>query len=547
VLTGTASAESFARMLSMVTGTRQETIKMSNDCLHKAQVKSEANPGALEANALVAVIGAGTMGAGIATVAAMAGHTVILYDSNPAASAAAVAAIKKDLGASAEKERISFEQASLTGERLSVGEKLSSLKDASLIVEAIVENLSVKKELLRSLESFVTTDCILATNTSSISISRLASGLQRSERVVGMHFFNPATKMRLVEVIEGLETRPEVAKIIFETAKLWGKQPVYAKSTPGFIVNRVARPYYAEALRLLGEGAADPATIDAIMHDCAGFRMGPFELMDLIGNDVNFSVTKSIFEAFYFDPRFTPSVLQQELVDAGHFGRKTGRGFHDYSAGALPPAPKNVSKVPALGKISLQIDTSFGKALLARLPGSIVVEELAVDTTEPLMKVGEACIYVTDGRTANEHAFANGKKNVILCDSCLDYSQSTRVAVTKASLCTEEALLLTIGVFQDAKFAVSVIEDVAGMVVMRTVCMIVNEAFDLVNQQVCSEEALDTAMQLGMNYPLGPIGWTSLFGAETVYTVLKNLGRHYGEDRYRISPRISSKHWTSCA
>jgi 3-hydroxybutyryl-CoA dehydrogenase len=519
---------------------------MSIDCLHKAQVKSEDNFSALEASALVAVIGAGTMGAGIATVAAIAGHTVILYDSNPAASAAAVAAIKKDLGVSAEKERISFEQASLASERLSVAEKLSSLKDASLIVEAIVENLSAKKELLKSLETVVASDCILATNTSSISISRLASGLQYPDRVVGMHFFNPATRMRLVEVIQGLETRPEVAKIVFDTARLWGKQPVYAKSTPGFIVNRVARPYYAEALRILVEGAADPATIDVIMHDSAGFRMGPFELMDLIGNDVNFSVTKSIFEAFYFDPRFTPSVLQQEMVDAGHFGRKTGRGFHDYSFAALPRAPKNVFKVPASGKISLQTDTSFGKAFLARLPGYIVVEELAVDSAEPLMKVGEACIYLTDGRTANERASADREKNVILFDACLDYSKSTRVAVTKASSCTEKALLFTIGLFQEANFVVSVIEDVAGMVVMRTICMIVNEAFDLVNQHVCSEEALDPAMQLGMNYPLGPIGWTSLLGMETVYTVLQNLGRHYGEDRYRISPRISSKHWTAC-
>jgi 3-hydroxybutyryl-CoA dehydrogenase len=518
---------------------------MSVDSLHKAEMKSEANLYALDANALVAVIGAGTMGAGIATVAAMAGHRVIMYDSNPAASAAAVLAIKKDLEASAEKERITFEQASSAIERLGVAEGISYLKDASLIVEAIVENLSAKKELLKSLETFVTADCILATNTSSISISRLASGLQRPERVVGMHFFNPATKMRLVEVIQGLETRPEVAEIVFDTAKLWGKQPVHAKSTPGFIVNRVARPYYAEALRIFGEGASDPATIDAIMHDCAGFRMGPFELMDLIGNDVNFSVTKSIFESFYFDTRFTPSVLQQEMVDAGRFGRKTGRGFHDYSPGALPRAPKNVSKVPVHGQISLQTDTSFGKALLARLPDTVVVENLLVDTTEPLMKVGEACIYLTDGRTANERASADRKKNVILFDACLDYSKSTRVAVAKASSCTEEAMLFTIGVFQEANFAVSMIEDVAGLVVMRTVCMIVNEAFDLVNQQVCSEEALDIAMQLGMNYPLGPIGWTSLLGSETVYTVLQNLGRHYGEDRYRISPRISSKHWAA--
>ena len=223
------------------------------------------------------------------------------------------------------------------------------------MVEAIVENLDVKRMPVRRPGSHGGDDCILATNTSSISVTAIAAKLRRPARLVGMHFFNPVPLMALVEVISGLATDAAVAQTVYATAAAWGKSPVHAKSTPGFIVNRVARPFYAEGLRLLSEQAADAATIDAVMRDCGGFRMGPFELMDLIGHDVNFSVTQSVFNAYFGDPRFTPSVLQQEMVNAGFLGRKSGRGFYRYDdAAQAAPQPQAEAAQPKPEFVSYQ-------------------------------------------------------------------------------------------------------------------------------------------------------------------------------------------------
>ena len=218
------------------------------------------------------------------------------------------------------------------------------------MVEAIVEDLAIKRTLLRELEVVVSPDAILATNTSSLSITALAAGMKHPGRVVGMHFFNPAPLMPLVEVVSGLATDADIANTAYATARAWGKSPVHARSTPGFIVNRCARPFYAEALRALAECAADPATLDAIMREAGGFRMGPFELMDLIGLDVNIAVTRGVWEAFFHDPRFTPSVTQQEMVAAGYLGRKAGRGFYDYGANAVKPAPSTRAPAAAAGQ-----------------------------------------------------------------------------------------------------------------------------------------------------------------------------------------------------
>jgi len=221
--------------------------------------------------------------------------------------------------------------------RISIVDELAGLASAALVIEAIVEKLEVKQQVFAELENLCGDDVILASNTSSLSITAIGAGLVRPERLVGMHFFNPAPIMKLVEVVSGLATDSEVAASIFATAENWGKLAVHACSTPGFIVNRVARPFYAEGLRLLQEGAADVATIDAILRDCGGFRMGPFELMDLIGHDVNYAVTESVHAACYGDQRFTPSLLQKELVDGGFLGIKSGRGFYQHGDGAEKP------------------------------------------------------------------------------------------------------------------------------------------------------------------------------------------------------------------
>lgn len=297
------------------------------------------NSGALAPSAVVGVIGAGAMGAGIAQVAAAAGHAVLLYDLNEAACDKALAGIRAQFARLAEKGRLEPAQADAAGNRIRAVRALADFAGTALIVEAAAERLDVKREIFATLERHVDDACVLATNTSSISITSIAAGLRAPQRVAGLHFFNPAPLMALVEVVSGLATAPEVAGMLHATAAAWGKQPVMAKSTPGFIVNRVARPYYAEALRVLNEQGGTPATIDAVMREAGGFRMGPFELMDLIGHDVNFAVTESVFRAYFNDPRYTPSLIQQELVNAGFLGRKSGRGFYSYADGATPPAP----------------------------------------------------------------------------------------------------------------------------------------------------------------------------------------------------------------
>src|SRR6202522_1028572 len=288
-----------------------------------------------DSEALVAVVGCGVMGVGIAQLAAIAGQRAVPYDIRRGALAVAIDALKIGVERLVDKSRIAAEGGRQALARIGVAQSLGDLRVATRVIEAVAEDLQGKRELFKELEAIVSKDCLLASNTSSLSITAIASHLKFPERVVGMHFFNPVQSMQLVEVVRGLATSDICAQTTYATAARWGKAPVYTKSTPGFIVNRVARPYYAEGLRLLNERAGTPASIDAIMREAGGLRMGPFELMDLIGHDTNLAVTKSIFQAYFCDPRFSPSVIQQELVDAGYLGRKSGRGFYEYGPNAF--------------------------------------------------------------------------------------------------------------------------------------------------------------------------------------------------------------------
>jgi 3-hydroxybutyryl-CoA dehydrogenase len=279
----------------------------------------------------IGVIGAGTMGAGIAQVAAQAGHKVVLSDTNAAQLQKAEKQINTSLEKLVEKAKISADAAQDIKANLQYTTHLSDHQEAILVIEAIVENLGIKHELFKQLEQVVSANCILASNTSSLSIASIGSCLSQPERFLGIHFFNPATLMPLVEVIPGVATSANVTQQIDELISSWKKTVVVCKDTPGFIVNRVARPFYGEALRIYEEGLADFATIDWAMTQIGGFRMGPFTLMDYIGNDINYTVTETVFAAFYFDPRFKPSFTQKRHMEAGFLGRKTGRGFYDYS------------------------------------------------------------------------------------------------------------------------------------------------------------------------------------------------------------------------
>ncbi|KXU96019.1 3-hydroxyacyl-CoA dehydrogenase [Caballeronia megalochromosomata] len=492
---------------------------------------------AIQTSALVGVIGAGAMGAGIAQVAALAGHTVLLYDLDAKTLDKAHAGIATNVQRLIDKKKLDQTAGQEAIERVRIITDLADLRTASLVIEAVAERLDVKRALFGQLESIVTPDCILATNTSSISITAIAAPLKHPSRVVGMHFFNPAPLMALVEVVRGLATSDAVAQTVYATSAAWGKKPVHAKSTPGFIVNRVARPFYAEGLRVLNEQGADAASIDAVMRDSGGFRMGPFELMDLIGHDVNFAVTQSVFNAYFNDPRFTPSLIQQELVNAGFLGRKTGRGFYDYAADAVKTAVRIETRTRTPSKIVLGESVPLYQHLQARIGEGSVSRN---DMPGLVAQIDDAYLFLTDGRTATERAHALGIDNLVLIDLALDYASAQSVAITRARQCTDDAYAAAAGALTNAGYAVVPLNDVAGMAVMRTVAMLVNEAADAVNQGVCTSADLDLAMEKGVNYPLGPLAWGERIGIARIHDVLLNLAAHYGEDRYRASPLVSA-------
>jgi 3-hydroxybutyryl-CoA dehydrogenase len=306
------------------------------------------------------VVGAGAMGGGIAQVLVEAGWEVLLYDTQDASLENGIARVRGVWDKLVEKGKISDAQRSAYNQQLSAAYVLREATDVSLVIEAIYENLDAKRSVFTTLDDVVREDCILATNTSSLSVSSIAAGVKRPERVVGLHFFNPAPLMPLVEIVPGIATAPEVVEACMAAVAAWGKVGVVAKDTPGFLVNRIARPFYGEALHLFEEQMADMATIDWALTELGGFRMGPFALMDLIGHDVNYVVTETVWKQFYYDPRFRPSLSQKRLLDAGWLGRKSGRGFYDYRNGATLPEPTR--------------DEALGRAIVDRVVAMLINE-----------------------------------------------------------------------------------------------------------------------------------------------------------------------------
>lgn len=459
----------------------------------------------------VGVIGAGTMGAGIAQLAAAAGHPVLLFDAFEGAAEKGRSRIAKGLDKLVERGRMARAEADALVGRITVAGELGDFAGAALAVEAIVEDLDVKRKLFADLESVMGEDAILATNTSSISVTAIARDLTRPGRLVGMHFFNPAPVMKLVEVISGVATDPDVAATIFDTAEAWGKVAVHARSTPGFIVNRVARPYYAEALRLCEEQVADPATLDALMTEGAGFRMGPFALMDLIGNDVNYLVSLSVFNAYYQEPRFRPSGSQLELVNAGRLGRKSGRGFFDYADDATVPQPST----EPVRDVDQFAGFRFG---------------------EPFDS-GGIQILGTDGRTAKSIGQKTGKPTIVY--DFVDVSGgSKRLGFAVSADVSGDQIDRFVATLTLHGLAATRLPDWPGLVAMRTLAMLANEGFEAVMQGVTDEAGVDAAMRFGVNYPKGPIGWARAIGLSRILSVLDTIHDLTGDPRYRASLRL---------
>ncbi len=495
---------------------------------------------ALPMSQAVLVLGAGTMGCGIAEVAATAGHPVYLHDANPQAVVAGLERIASSLARGVARERMASDQAVAIRERVSAWDAGQTRVQVGMVIEVIVEKLEAKIDLLRAIEEQVCDDTILASNTSSLSISAIGAALRCPKRFAGMHFFNPATMLPLVEVVRGLATAPSVLETIEHTARAWGKSPVLCDASPGFIVNRVARPFYGEALRSLQEHATDPATLDAIMRESGGFRMGPCQLMDLIGHDVNLAVTQSVHQGFFGYARYRPSPVQQALVDAGWLGRKTGKGFFDYAVDALPEQPQSL---PAYGSRPARIEFDAASAALApivemlRAHGGVAVTPGA---PTDLLRVDGHAVALTDGRSAAQRSVDAGEP-VIVFDLMLDLRAATRVAIAAPGGATAEHLVRVAAMFQLLGKCVSLVDDIPGMLVARTVAMLVNEAFDAQQQAVAAPEDIDLAMRLGVNYPIGPVAWGERIGHGYVLRLLDHLARTCGAERYAASLLLRRK------
>ena len=490
---------------------------------------------ALDLSSPVAVVGTGTMGQGIAQVALTAGHVVRLYDAVPGRAREATDAIGARLDRLVEKDRLTAADRDAARTRLLPAETLADLADCTLVIEAVLEQLDVKQQLMRDLEDIVGEDCLLATNTSSLSVTAIGGALRNPGRFVGLHFFNPAPLLPLVEVVSGFATDVTSATRAYEMSRAWGKTPVACADTPGFIVNRIARPFYAEAFRLYEEGAADPATIDAVLRECGGFRMGPFELTDLIGHDVNEAVTRSVWESFFHDPKFTPSLAQRRLVESGRLGRKSGRGWYDHAQGAQRPEPRTAGPEDAPGEVTVSVGEGSPAAALLELireAGIKVHEGHSAREYETHIELpGDGLLYLADGGVSTQE----DDSDAVQFDLALDYRSATRIALAPADSARPETVRAATGLFQALGKQVSVIDDVPGLIVARTVAMLVDFAADALARGVASAADIDTAMRLGVNYPRGPLEWGDVLGPGWVYCLLQELRENYPGGRYASS------------
>lgn len=482
----------------------------------------------------VGVVGAGAMGRGIAQIAAQAGSTVHLFDLQPQAVAAAREAVFSQWDKLAEKGRLTTAQVAEAKSRLGSATELADLAGCDLVVEAVVERIDVKKSLFSQLEGIVGDHTVLATNTSSLSVTAIAAGLKRPQQFAGYHFFNPVPLMKVVEVIAGLKTDPSVCEALTRFSREMGHTPVQALDTPGFIVNHAGRGYGTEALRIVGEGISDFATIDRILKDQVGFKLGPFELMDLTGLDVSHPVMESIYQQYYDEPRYRPSVIAAQRAAGGVVGRKVGEGFYAYPQGKqqIPPEPpppqvdplppvwvsaraaRRAELLQLLKDLGARIETGAApspQALTLVAPlGFDVTTVAVVERLDPARTVGIDML-VEDGAT---------RRRVLACNPA-----------TRADMRDAAHTLFS----RDGK-PVSVIRDSGGFVTQRVVATIVNIAADMCQQRVCTPADLETAVTRGLGYPLGPLAMGDRWGPANILEVLFNLQTVYGDPRYRPSP-----------
>ena len=472
---------------------------------------------------LVAVCGAGAMGSGIAQVAAQAGHSVVVFDTSDAALARGRTGVETSLASLIDRGRLSFAAAEAVAGQIAWTSRIEDIGPAGLVIEAIVEDAGLKAQLFDRIEAVVADTAILATNTSSLAVTVLAAARAAPARFLGLHFFNPAPVMKLVEVISGTETEPGVVDEAMRLRSAWGKSAIRVRDVPGFIVNRVARAYYAEGFRALGEGVARPEVLDALFRRAAGFRMGPLELADLIGQDINFAVARSVHDAYSGATRFTLQPAQRTLVEAGRLGRKSGRGVYDYDIGGAPTVDgSGESLTPGHIFIGAEVDP-----ILAELVGHAGGVHGAAPSG--CIEADGVLVAISDGRFAATWAAQHGKPVVLLDWGARDADACGYAVSAPPARAFARGLLAAIG--RDA-FELA---DRPGLVVLRTLGQLANAAADAVLDRVAEPVEIDQAMRFGANYPLGPLAWAEAYGHARLIRTMENIARETGEAIYRPS------------
>jgi 3-hydroxybutyryl-CoA dehydrogenase len=487
----------------------------------------------------IGIVGTGAMGRGIAQIAALAGLTVRLYDSSPAAVGAARDYLADTFAKLTAKGKLEQARSLAALACVSGAQAIGDLADCDLVIEAIVEKLDVKRALFRDLETVVSGRCLLASNTSSLSITAIAAGCTDPTRVVGYHFFNPVPLMKVVEVIDGLRSDPAAGNALMELARRMGHTPVRAKDMPGFIVNHAGRGMNTEGLRVAGEGVAGFVEIDRIMREQAGFRLGPFELLDLTALDVSHPVMESIYHQFYEEPRFTPSPITGTRLAGGLLGRKTGEGFYRYADGKQQVSAE--APAPTLLPRRVWISKRYPEAREAVLQ---LVAKAGVPLDEGATPAEDSLLIVTPlGHDATTAALDEGldASRVVAVDTLFPVVAAQRrtlmttPATTRDARDTAHALLAADGI------PVTVIRDSTGFVAQRVVATIVNIGCEIAQRQIATPEDIDLAVTLGLGYPKGPLALGDALGAKTILMILRNMSSVLGEPRYRPSPWLARR------
>ena len=489
--------------------------------------------------ATIGIIGSGIMGTGITQIVLQSNHHVYLYDAKAGAAQTAAEKLQETLNKLVEKNKITAESAQQALANLVIAQSLDELKNCDLVIEAIVENLSVKQELIKQLEALVPENTIIASNTSSLSITAIASQSQHPERIAGYHFFNPVPLMKVVEVIPGIRTQPEIVSTLVDLSYKMGHRPVVAKDTPGFIINHAGRAYGTESLKILNENVASIHEIDRILKQNLGFKMGPFELLDLTGLDVSHPVMESVYEQYYQEPRYRPNVLTKQMLIANQLGRKTGQGFYRYPAGQkLDEQPAiRVEKLAEYPAVWIAADFEADRQALTDY---LNTHQIKMDTqdypaADSLILVAS---YGEDTSSSIQRLNLDPTRTVAI--DLINGLNAHRTLMP--SLITQQKLSQTAhSIFNLDGNSVTVIQESVGFVAQRVIAMVINLACDIAQQGVATVDDINAAVRLGLGYPHGPISWGDVLGPAKILLILERMTQITADPRYRPSPWLQRR------